>query len=72
MAAQDRCLELTAAMPQGTAENGPYYWAKQHHEVISRFGRFPHRNALLERKNTPEEEAYLSDPNQGFYWEGRK
>ena len=72
LAAQNQCLELTAAMPQGKTENSPYYWAKQHHEVINRFGRFPHRNAVLGRESTAEEEAYLSDPNQGFYWEGRK
>ena len=41
LAMQERSLELTAAMPQGKAENGPYHWAKQHHSVIARFGRFP-------------------------------
>ncbi len=69
---QERSIELTAAMPQGKAENSPYFWAKQHYDVIARFGRFPHRNAVLGRENTPEEEAYLNDPNQGFYWEGKK
>ena len=63
---QKRCLELTAAMPQGTAKNSPYYWAKKHYDVIARFGRFPHRNALLGRPNTAEEEAYLSQPGAGF------
>ena len=29
-------------------------YAKEHHELIARFGRFPHRNALLGRENTPE------------------
>ncbi len=33
-----------------------------HHDAIRRFGRFPHRNAVLGRPNTPEEEAYLKDP----------
>ena len=33
--------------------------ATQHHEIIQRFGRFPHRNAVLGRQNTPEEEVYL-------------
>ena len=33
-----------------------------HHAAIKRFGRFPHRNAVLGRPNTPEEEAYLEDP----------
>ena len=33
-----------------------------HYEAIRRFGRFPHRNAMLGRVSTPEEEAYLKDP----------
>lgn len=63
---QKRCLELTAAMPQGTAESSPYHWAKQHYDVIAKFGRFPHRNKILGRENTPEEEAYLAEPGAGF------
>lgn len=63
---QETCLKLTAAMPQGTAENSPYHWAKQHYDVIAQFGRFPHRNKVLGRKNTPEEEAYLAEPGAGF------
>jgi uncharacterized protein (DUF924 family) len=34
--------------------------ARGHLEVISRFGRFPHRNPVLGRVSTPEEEAYLA------------
>ena len=63
---QEQCLELTAAMPQGKTENSPYYWAKQHYDVIARFGRFPHRNEVLGRTNTPEEDDYLSNPGAGF------
>lgn len=63
---QKRCLELTAAMPQGTGKNSPYYWAKKHYDVIARFGRFPHRNALLGRANSAEEDVYLSQPGAGF------
>ncbi len=33
-----------------------------HHDAIAAFGRFPHRNAVLGRQNTPEEEKYLKDP----------
>ncbi len=36
--------------------------AIDHRDAIRRFGRFPHRNALLGRENTPEEEEYLKDP----------
>lgn len=43
-----------------------YDYAKRHYDVIKKFGRFPHRNAILGRKNTKLEEEYLSDPNSGF------
>lgn len=41
-------------------------YARRHHEVIARFGRFPHRNAVLGRINTDEETAYLALPGSGF------
>ncbi len=34
--------------------------ARAHHDVIARFGRFPHRNDCLGRASTPEEEAFLA------------
>jgi uncharacterized protein (DUF924 family) len=34
-------------------------WAKLHADIIRRFGRFPHRNAVLGRATTPEEQAFL-------------
>jgi len=34
--------------------------AEEHRSIIERFGRFPHRNRLLGRANTPEEETWLS------------
>ena len=36
-------------------------WARHHHDVIVRFGRFPHRNALLGRRSTAEEQAFLAE-----------
>ncbi|MGB0632773.1 MAG: DUF924 family protein, partial [Alphaproteobacteria bacterium] len=33
-----------------------------HRDAIQRFGRFPHRNKVLGRENTPEEEEYLKIP----------
>lgn len=41
-------------------------WAQQHHAIVARFGRFPHRNAILGRKSTPEEEAFLREPGSSF------
>jgi uncharacterized protein (DUF924 family) len=34
-------------------------WAQLHADIIARFGRFPHRNAVLGRKTTPDEQAFL-------------
>jgi uncharacterized protein (DUF924 family) len=41
-------------------------FAKRHREVIRRFGRFPHRNAILGRPSTPEELEFLKQPGSGF------
>ena len=41
-------------------------YARRHHDIVARFGRFPHRNAALGRINTPEEEEYLAQPGAGF------
>lgn len=39
---------------------------RQHHEILERFGRYPHRNAILGRSSTPEEEAFLTRPGSSF------
>ena len=41
-------------------------YARQHREVVLRFGRFPHRNALLGRHSSPEELAFLKQPGSRF------
>ena len=41
-------------------------YARRHAVVIQRYGRFPHRNAVLGRNSTPEELDYLSQPGAGF------
>jgi uncharacterized protein (DUF924 family) len=55
MADQERALMLYKA--SGDAEN--LKWAELHADIIRRFGRFPHRNALLGRATTPAEQAFL-------------
>ncbi|EPJ49217.1 MAG: hypothetical protein OFPII_01970 [Osedax symbiont Rs1] len=40
--------------------------AKQHYDIIKRFGRYPHRNQLLWRESTPEEMEFLEQPGAGF------
>ncbi|MCG6968026.1 MAG: DUF924 domain-containing protein [Chromatiaceae bacterium] len=37
-------------------------FARHHLELVQRFGRFPHRNAILGRSSTPQEMAYLASP----------
>ena len=41
-------------------------FAELHRDIIEQFGRFPHRNQLLKRKNTPEEDEYLSTDSPDF------
>jgi len=64
--AQRRSLELFGALAQDMGDADPLTWAEKHAEVIFRFGRFPHRNAILERVSTPEEEAFLAQPGSRF------
>ena len=46
--------------------DGTLEYARKHQDVIARFGRFAHRNAVLGRASTPEELAYLAQPGAGF------
>jgi uncharacterized protein (DUF924 family) len=41
-------------------------WARRHLDIVARFGRFPHRNALLGRASTAEEVEFLRQPGSGF------
>ncbi|HEU4356962.1 MAG TPA: DUF924 family protein [Xanthobacteraceae bacterium] len=52
---QQRCLEL--ARDYGDADFMKY--AEQHADIIRRFGRFPHRNAILGRPSRPDEQTFL-------------
>jgi uncharacterized protein (DUF924 family) len=62
---QDRCVEEFRRL---LAETPPVFakiigafsdYAEGHWDVVRRFGRFPHRNAILGRESTAEEQAYL-------------
>ena len=55
LADQERCCALFAA----TGDADLLKWALLHADIVRRFGRFPHRNALLGRVTTPEEQAFL-------------
>ncbi len=41
-------------------------YARQHRDVVARFGRFPHRNAILGRPSTDDELAFLKQPGSRF------
>jgi uncharacterized protein (DUF924 family) len=55
IADQERCVALNRASGDADALK----WAELHADIIRRFGRFPHRNAVLGRATTPEEQAFL-------------
>ena len=52
--------ELRASLAPGVK------YAEQHRAIVARFGRFPHRNALLGRQSTPDEIEFLKQPGSGF------
>jgi uncharacterized protein (DUF924 family) len=69
---QDRSVasfeRLESRAPSGLEERFAAFTdsARRHREVIRRFGRFPHRNAVLGRKSTPEEADYLASGGEVF------
>src|ERR1700682_5727212 len=65
-AAQQSSLDLFARLSDETGLSEPVVWAERHAEVIRRFGRYPHRNAILGRESTAEEIEYLAAGGRGF------
>jgi uncharacterized protein (DUF924 family) len=65
-AAQRQSVELFARLATETGLVDPLAWAERHAAVIQRFGRFPHRNAILGRASTPEEVTFLATPGSRF------
>jgi uncharacterized protein (DUF924 family) len=59
LADQERSLALFAGNPN-------YDWAVRHWKIVQRFGRFPHRNAVLGRQSTPAEIEFLKQPGSSF------
>ena len=67
LAMQARAVELFQLLSQAQPGfDGMLDYALRHQEVIARFGRFPHRNAILGRPSTPEEVEFLRQPGSGF------
>ena len=56
LADQDECVRLSDVRLKA---DGTLKAAKTHRDIIAKFGRFPHRNAVLGRETLPEEKAFL-------------
>lgn len=61
----ERLVAESAPADRGTLA-GMLDYARRHREVIARFGRFPHRNAILGRASTAAEWAFLQTPGSSF------
>jgi uncharacterized protein (DUF924 family) len=59
---QADCVQLFSQLEP----NNYLEFALKHQEIIDRFGRFPHRNQILNRKSTPEETSFLTQPGSSF------
>jgi len=72
LALQDRGVErherLVAAVADPWRKDYESFldFMRRHRAIIERFGRFPHRNAILGRRSTPEEIAFLEQPGSSF------
>ncbi|MEO7917107.1 MAG: DUF924 family protein [Dokdonella sp.] len=72
LAMQERSIVLFRALQERTSTEttAPFDdwldYAIRHHDVIAKFGRFPHRNAVLGRESTAAERDYLAEPGSGF------
>jgi len=65
-ASQCKSLQLFATLRNDPGSAGNMDYARRHYEIVARFGRFPHRNAILGRESTPEEIEFLKQPGSGF------
>jgi len=63
---QQRSVELFETLRTHPAIASAYDYALKHRAVIERFGRFPHRNVLLDRTSTPTELEFLTQPGSSF------
>jgi uncharacterized protein (DUF924 family) len=72
LADQESCVELMRrhaeeVEPEQRQQYAGFVdYAIRHRDIVARFGRFPHRNALLGRVSTPEEREFLTQPNSSF------
>ena len=65
-AVQVESMRLFTALSNEPGQADVLKWAKAHTDIIERFGRYPHRNAILGRASTAEEIAFLGTPGSSF------
>lgn len=63
---QERACALCEPLRAYAETDDTHRYALAHRDVIRRFGRFPHRNAVLGRESTPEELEFLKQPGSSF------
>jgi uncharacterized protein (DUF924 family) len=70
LAMQEQAVALFARLAEAEQGNqgiaGMLDYARRHRDVIKRFGRFPHRNEILQRASTPAELEFLQQPGSKF------
>jgi uncharacterized protein (DUF924 family) len=64
--AQHRSLALFGALAREMGDDDALVWARKHAEVIFRFGRYPHRNAILGRTSHAERGSVPARAGRGF------
>jgi uncharacterized protein (DUF924 family) len=66
LADQKTGMRLHATLPEHPDKAAFAEAAHRHHEIIALFGRFPHRNGILGRPSTLEEQDFLQHPGSRF------
>ena len=66
LADQDEAVRLFTLLAAEPGQADLLVWAEKHRDIIRRFGRFPHRNAILRRVSTPAESEFLTQPGSSF------
>lgn len=72
LADQERCVALFESLAAGLTGHARARidrnldFARRHRDIVARFGRFPHRNALLARTSSEAEKAFLEQPGSSF------
>jgi uncharacterized protein (DUF924 family) len=66
LADQDESVRLFGILDALPETRGLLEWAEKHRAIVQRFGRFPHRNAILGRESTAEEIEFLGTPGSSF------